>query len=191
MLDAITAAFDDHAQVMTALREQTLVIHQITDTIIHTLRNGGRVYTLGNGGSAADAQHIAAELLGRFKRDRNALPAVALTTDTSVLTAVGNDLGSDDIFRRQVEGLVTEKDLVWALSVSGSSPNVIAALKRARQLNATIVGFTSTKGTTMAELCDHCLQVPATSSDRVQEAHELCYHIICDLVEQTFAQPTS
>lgn len=191
MTNAITAAFDDHVQVVTKLREHISVVRAITDRVIATLKNGGRVYTLGNGGSAADAQHIAAELLGRFKRDRKALPAIALTTDTSVLTAVGNDLGGDDIFRRQIEGLVTEKDLVWALSVSGSSPNVIAALKLARQLNATIVGFTSTKGTAMAELCDHCLQVPAESSDRVQEAHELCYHIICDLVEQTFAEPSS
>ena len=191
MTNAITTAFDDHLRVITALREQIATVHAITDAVIDTFKNGGRVYTLGNGGSAADAQHVAAELLGRFKRDRKALPAVALTTDTSVLTAVGNDLGADDIFRRQIEGLVTKKDLVWALSVSGSSPNVIAALKLARQLNATVVGFTSTKGVAMAELCDHTLMVPATTSDRVQEAHELCYHIICDLVEQTFADPTS
>ncbi len=191
MTDAITNAFDDHTNVIIALREHIPLIRTITDALIATLKNGGRIYTLGNGGSAADAQHIAAELLGRFKRDRKALPAVALTTDTSVLTAVGNDLGADDIFRRQIEGLVTEKDLVWALSVSGSSPNVIAALKLAKQLNATVVGFTSTKGTAMADLCTHCLMVPATTSDRVQEAHELCYHIICDLVEQTFANPPS
>ncbi len=177
---------DEHIRTVTAMRERAELLGAVAERIVQVFRDGGKVYVLGNGGSAADAQHIAAELLGRFKRDRRALPAVALTTDTSTLTAVGNDLGGEEIFRRQVEGLVTERDLVWALSVSGSSPNVLRALETARGRGATIVGFTSRNGTSMAELCDLCLMVEADASDRVQEAHELAYHLICDRVEQAF-----
>ena len=180
---------DEHVRVVTALRERVELLASVAERIVQTLQSGGMVYVLGNGGSAADAQHIAAELLGRFKRERRALPAIALTTDTSILTAVGNDLGGEEIFRRQVEGLVTGRDLVWALSVSGSSPNVLKALESAREKGATIVGFTSRKGAQMAELCDLCLMVEADESDRVQEAHELAYHLICDRVEQAFALP--
>ena len=178
---------DKHLRTIEAMRRDVTLLEAIADRIVATFRNGGRVYLLGNGGSAADAQHIAAELLGRFKRDRKALPAVALTTDSSTLTAIGNDLGGQEIFRRQVEGLVTSKDVVWALSVSGTSPNVLRALAAARETGAAVVGFTSRKGSAMSDLCDHCLKVDAEASDRVQEAHELAYHMICDRVERAFA----
>ncbi len=185
----MTASFDeqigDHLRVVEALRGQVPLLERIADVIVERIRDGGRVYIFGNGGSAADAQHIAAELLGRFKRDRKALPAVALTTDTSTLTAVCNDLGGDQIFRRQVEGLVTERDIVWALSVSGSSPNVLEALEAARSIGATIIGFTSRKGAAMTEYCDHCFRADAKASDRVQEVHVLAYHLVCDRIEQS------
>lgn len=177
----------EHIRTVESLRDHVALLETISDRIIATFKNGGKVFLLGNGGSAADAQHIAAELLGRFKRDRQALPAIALTTDSSLLTAIGNDLGGHEIFRRQVEGLVTDKDLVWALSVSGTSPNVLAALEAARRKGAAIVGFTSQRGSAMADLCDHCLKINASASDRVQEAHELAYHMICDRVERALA----
>ena len=178
---------DDHLRTIETLCHHVTLLETMADRIIDAIRAGGRVYVFGNGGSAADAQHIAAELLGRFKRERRALPAIALTTDSSALTAIGNDLGGEEIFRRQVEGLVTGNDVVWALSVSGKSPNVLCALDTAKAKGATVIGFTSRRGKPMAERCALCLTVDAESSDRVQEAHELAYHLVCDRVERAFA----
>lgn len=179
---------ESHVQAAQALVESIPLLEEIADRILQCFGNDGRIYVIGNGGSAADAQHIAAELLGRFKIDRKALPAVALTTDTSTLTAVCNDLGADVIFSRQVEALVTERDMVWALSVSGTSPNIIAAVKAARERGAEIIGFTSTRGDALANLSDYCLRAAHTNSDRVQEVHELAYHLICERIEATVAQ---
>ncbi len=148
------------------------------------------MYVLGNGGSAADAQHIAAELVGRFKIDRRALPAIALTTDSSNLTAIGNDFGGEFIFSRQVEALVTANDLVWALSVSGTSPNIIAAVKAAKKKGSAVIGFTSIGGDALAEFCDECFRAIHTSSDRVQEVHELAYHLICERIEFEYSHPS-
>ena len=152
-----------------------------------SIRDGGRVYILGNGGSAADAQHIAGELVGRFKLDRRPLPAVALTTDTSILTAVGNDLGAEHCFERQVEALAGPKDVVWVLSVSGTSPNILRAANKAKQIGATLIGFTGQSGGELASRCDLCLQADHRSADRVQEAHELAYHLICEHIEAELA----
>ncbi|NOT00148.1 MAG: SIS domain-containing protein [Phycisphaerales bacterium] len=187
MTDDFADQIDEHIRVAGALRREINTLNAIAERIIGVIHDGGRVYVLGNGGSAADAQHIAAELLGRFKRDRRALPAMALTTDSSTLTAIANDMGGEEMFRRQVQGLVTPRDVVWALSVSGRSPNVIAALNSAREIGATVVGFTSRKGGAMAELCDLCLRVDSDAGDRVQECHELAYHMICDRIERAFA----
>ena len=178
---------DDHLRAVAWLLGQVTLLESIAARITDVLRRGGKVCLLGNGGSAADAQHIAAELLGRFKRDRRALPAIALTTDSSSITAIGNDLGGNQIFRRQVEALAVEGDVVWALSVSGRSPNVLSALEAAREQGAVVSGFTSRDGGPMAEYCDLCLKVEAAGSDRVQEVHELAYHLICDRVEEAFA----
>ncbi len=184
--DAMLHQIDDHIRTVDSLRDDVALLESMADRMIEAFRDGKRIYILGNGGSAADAQHIAAELLGRFKRDRKALPAVALTTDSSCLTAIGNDLGGDELFKRQVEGLVTRGDIVWALSVSGSSPNVLRAIEAARVIGAVIIGFTSRRGASLAERCDYCLKVDADASDRVQEVHELAYHMICDRVESAF-----
>ena len=178
---------DEHLRLAEALVTQTPLLESIADAVIDCFNRGGCVYIAGNGGSAADAQHVAAELVGRFKVDRVALPAVALTTDTSVLTAVANDLGAEQAFSRQVEALVTERDIFWALSVSGRSPNIIAAARAAKQRDATIIGFTSRKGDELAAFCDHCLQVDHDSSDRVQEIHQLAYHLICERIETAAA----
>lgn len=178
---------EDHRRAVEWLLSQVTLLESIAARIIEALRRGGKVCLLGNGGSAADAQHIAAELLGRFKRDRRALPAIALTTDSSSITAIGNDLGGDQIFRRQVEALASAGDVVWALSVSGRSPNVLSALAAARQQEAVVIGFTSRDGGPMAEYCDLCLKVDAAETARVQEVHELAYHLICDRVEEAFS----
>ncbi len=182
---------EDHLRTVRALIDSTTILEQIVDAIVGCFAMGGRVYLVGNGGSAADAQHIAGELLGRFKLDRRALPAVALTTDTSTITAVANDLGAELIFARQVEALVTPNDILWALSVSGSSPNVMAAVHIARQRGATIIGFTSRRGRELAECCTHCLMADHDHSDRVQEVHQLAYHLICERVEQRLASTTT
>lgn len=173
----------EHQQLVAVLADQSATLDRIVDTIVACLQNGHRVYTLGNGGSAADAQHIACELLGRFKCERSALPALALTTDSSTLTAIANDLGYERIFARQLEGLVQSGDVVWALSTSGSSPNVLEAIRVAAERGATIVGFTGRTGGKMSDLCTHIFRAPHISSDRIQEAHVLAYHYICERVE--------
>ena len=186
MADSFQDQFAEHQRVVAAAIEQIPLLENIADRIVARLKDGGRVYVLGNGGSAADAQHIAAELVGRFRQDRRALPAIALTTDTSILTAVSNDCGYENCFARQIEALVTDHDVVWALSVSGRSPNVIRALEQARAIGAYIVGFTGSSGGLLRELCDLCFWVDHDRSDRVQEVHQLAYHLICEKVERAF-----
>ena len=183
---SMEAGFDAHAEVVDAARSHIGVLEQIAERLISCFQAGGRVYILGNGGSAADAQHIAAELIGRLKHDRRALPAVALTTDTSVLTAVTNDLGGDHCFERQVQGLVTDRDIVWALSVSGGSPNVLRAVEAARGIGAAVISFTGAKGAVLKEMSELCFMADHRDSDRVQEIHQLGYHLVCEVVEQHF-----
>jgi len=158
------------------------------EMIINCYNNGGCVYICGNGGSAADAQHIAGELIGRFKIDRKAMAAVALSTDTSILTCVGNDYGFDDIFARQVEGLVRQGDVLWAFSTSGTSVNVLNAVKTAKDVGAYILSFTGKKESPLGELSDVCLAVDAPGSAAAQEVHQIAYHAICELVEKACAR---
>ena len=186
MTDLMKNGFAEHQRVVGSAIDQADLLELIADRIIECFDSGGAVYILGNGGSAADAQHIAAELVGRFKHARKALPAVALTTDTSILTAVANDIGARHCFSRQVEALVRQRDLVWALSVSGRSPNVIEAMETARRIGAGTLGFTGRSGSMLKELCDLCFVVDHDSSDRVQEVHQLGYHLICDRIEQHY-----
>ncbi|MCG3129161.1 MAG: Phosphoheptose isomerase [Phycisphaerae bacterium] len=174
---------DEHLAVARQLADAGPTLDRVVDALRACFSRGGQVYILGNGGSAADAQHIAAELLGRFKRDRRALPALALTTDSSTLTAVANDLGYERTFARQIEGLVRKGDVVWALSTSGNSPNVLAALRAARAQGAITIGFSGHSGGGMVPWCDLILRVPHASSDRVQEAHQIAYHYVCERIE--------
>lgn len=176
-----------HRLGVDSAARQIPLLDQIAKRIIECFSAGGRLYLIGNGGSAADAQHIAAELMGRFKKDRDPLPALALTTDTSTLTAVSNDLGFEQIFERQIQALAGGRDLVWALSVSGTSPNVVRGLMAAKARNATTIGFTGASVNDFEELCDLCFRVDQTSSDRVQEVHQLAYHLVCDAVESHFS----
>lgn len=177
------AILTEHARTIAELSGAALALDAIADCLISAFRAGGKVLLIGNGGSAADAQHIAGELLGRFKKDRPALPAIALTTDTSTLTAIANDYDFTHVFARQVEALIQPCDVLWCLSTSGSSPNVLVAAKLARQRGASVIGFTGQSGGGLVELCTHMLKVPHTHSDRIQEGHILAYHYICERVE--------
>jgi len=183
-----SAVVAEHVRVVSQMEPLAGTLDAMVAAIVECFRNGGRVYVLGNGGSAADAQHIAAELLGRYRRHRRALPAVALTTDSSTVTAISNDLGFAEVFARQLEGLVRPGDVVWLLSTSGASANVLAAAREAGRRGAVTIGFTGQRGDALAELCTHVLRVPHAAADRIQEAHELAYHYICDKVEAAFTQ---
>ena len=156
------------------------------DTITKVLKQGGRVYVCGNGGSAADAQHIAGELVGRFERERKGLPAIALTTDTSVITSISNDYGFENVFTKQVEALVEEGDILWAISTSGASANVIAAAELAKKKGACVLAFTGKSNSKLERIADICVCANEKSTARSQEIHQLAYHIICGLVERCF-----
>jgi D-sedoheptulose 7-phosphate isomerase len=174
--------------------EQDAALHDtiaaIADRIADALLVGGKLLLAGNGGSAADAQHIAGELLSRFRFDRNPLPAIALTTDTSVLTAIGNDYGYEQVFERQVRGLGSKGDVFIGISTSGRSPNIIAALKAARERGVATIGFTGTGGMAMQPYCDLLLVAPTDQTPLIQQIHITAAHAICDLVERIlFAKP--
>ena len=158
---------------------------KIADVIASALRGGHKLLIAGNGGSAGDAQHIAAEIVGRYKKDRPAYAAIALTTDTSALTAIGNDFGFEQVFSRQVEGLGRRGDVLLAITTSGRSPNILAALKAARQQGLVTVGFTGAKGSAMAASCDHLLVAPSDDTAVIQQIYLTFAHGICDVIEQT------
>jgi len=159
-------------------------IERCRQLLTASLRSGGKILIMGNGGSAADAQHFAAELVGRFLRERSALAAIALTTDTSILTAVGNDFGFDMIFVRQVDALARSGDIVIAISTSGNSSNLLLAIDKARALGCTTIGLLGRDGGKAAACVDLPLIVPANETPRIQEIHALIVHILCDLVER-------
>jgi D-sedoheptulose 7-phosphate isomerase len=153
--------------------------------MIAALRSGNKILIIGNGGSAADAQHIAAELIGRYKQDRPAYAAVALTTDTSALTSIANDYGFEQVFARQVEGLGRRGDVLLALSTSGKSTNILAALRLARERGLVTIGFTGSKGENLRALCDHVLLAPSDDTPVIQQIHLAVAHGICDEIEQS------
>jgi len=162
------------------------LIVAIADRLSESLRQGGKLLIFGNGGSAADAQHFAAELVGRYLKDRRGLPAIALTTDPSVITSVGNDLGFEQIFARQIDAHGRKGDVAIGISTSGRSPNVLAALRLARERGLATVGFTAGGGGAMAGLCDQLIDVDSRDTPRVQEVHGLVVHLLCELVEAAF-----
>ena len=177
--------FEEHLQIL--MKAKTSVqgpFYGLAEAVAYCLRQGGKLLLFGNGGSAADAQHLATEFVVRFKVNRKALPAIALTTDTSILTAIGNDFGFDHIFERQVEALCTSKDLVIGISTSGNSENVVRGLSAARRLGAVTAALLGGDGGRIRELADHALIVPSTVTARIQEVHILLGHILCDYVEE-------
>ena len=180
---SIDGYIDDHVQVVQAMRQQAAVLETIARRIAGVLRGGGKLLLCGNGGSAADAQHVAAEFVGRYRKNRIPLPALALTTDTSILTAVGNDFDFADVFARQVEALARPGDLVVGISTSGKSPNVLKAVETARRRGVATLAFTRAGGEPLVSLADLAFAAPSTDTPRVQEAHLLAWHIVCDLLE--------
>lgn len=180
---AIRQALSAHRAATEQLHEQMPLLIEMGMRLRSCLLASGKILLLGNGGSAADCQHIAAEIVGRYKRERRGLPAIALTTDTSILTAVGNDYGFEHVFSRQVEALCTPKDVVIGLSTSGNSPNVLAAIHTARQIGAFTIGLTGGGGGKLAQCCDLSLVVASNDTPRIQEAHILVGHMLCDLID--------
>ena len=172
-----------HIRVIENLRSVLPAMEQIALTMTQAILEGKKIIWCGNGGSAADSQHLAAELVGRFRRERRALPSLAITTNTSILTAIGNDYGYERIFQRQVEALCQTGDVLVGLSTSGNSQNVCLALKAARELGARTIAFTGQNGGAMAEIAEMALQIPSTETPRIQEAHILCGHMLCDYIE--------
>jgi D-sedoheptulose 7-phosphate isomerase len=171
----------------TAARTADLLgpeIERALDMVRSTVRNGGTLYFCGNGGSAADAQHLATEYVVRYMRKRRAYPAVALTTDSSLLTAAANDLGFEEIFARQVEALTKPGDLLVIHSTSGNSPNVVRAAQAARERDVRVLAFSARGGGELAGIADHCVIVPTDRTDRAQELHLCIEHLICELVEE-------
>ena len=164
---------------------------KIAEIITGTLRAGGKLLIIGNGGSAADAQHIAAEIVGRYRQDRPAYAAIALTTDTSALTAIGNDYGFEQVFARQVTGLGRKGDALLALSTSGRSPNILAALTTARKQGLVTIGFTGSRGETLGAMCDHLLVAPSDDTAIIQQIHLAVAHGICGEIEQAMMRGTN
>jgi D-sedoheptulose 7-phosphate isomerase len=183
--DVFDAAVQDHLEVIGGLLEQRPVLERIASAMLKAISRGNKVLWCGNGGSAADAQHLAAELVGRFRRDRRGLASLALTTNTSILTAVSNDYGYDDVFRRQVEALCVPGDVLVGISTSGASSNVCRALQAARELGAFTIAFTGQNGGPAETAADECLRIPSSDTARIQEAHILCGHMLCDWIEQS------
>jgi len=182
---AFTDAVEAHRRV---LGESPDAILAAADMLVRALRSGGRVLVCGNGGSAADSQHFAAELVGRFVRERQAWPALALTTDTSVLTAVGNDYGFDRIFARQVEAHGRHGDVLVGISTSGGSPDELAAVASARRAGMSCIALTGRDGGALGAAVDVHLNVPSASTARAQEVHRTLLHVLCDLVESELAE---
>ena len=185
----IKDAVETHRKMVAVFEASaTDTIVAIAEMIVQSLRAGGTLYLCGNGGSAADAQHIAGEFVGRFRLERRALPAVALSTDTSVLTCIANDYDYERVFARQVEALAKPGDVLWAFSTSGTSPNVLKAADAARCKGARVIAFTGRTNSKLEASADLCLCAEAALTARSQEIHQLAYHIICDLVEQSFRE---
>lgn len=191
--DRITAHFQSSLDGLSkAVQSADLraTTHTIARAVADALKAGNKLLLIGNGGSAADAQHIAAEIVGRYKEERPGWAAIALTTDTSALTAIANDYGFEQVFARQVQGLARRGDVLFALTTSGRSPNILAALKVARDLGVTTIGFTGTKGEVMRASCDHLFVSPTDDTPVIQQIHMMAMHAICDEVEQVLIGAT-
>ena len=190
-IDLINSSLREGAELRTVLaRDCGTAIFEAADSIITCLRAGGKLLFFGNGGSAADAQHLAAEFVGRFVRERAALPAIALTTNSSILTAVGNDYGFDQIFARQVQALGRPGDVAIAISTSGNSPNIIEGVKTARKGYLKTIGLSGKDGGLLAAEADVVITIASTSTARIQECHITIGHLLCELTEEALAEGT-
>ncbi len=183
----IKAEFKAHQETIEATIEKLIPnVETASQMIVNTLKNGNKILLCGNGGSASDAQHIAAELTGRYKSERRGLPGIALNTDTSALTAIANDYGYNRVFDRQVEALANEGDLLIGISTSGNSANVISALKVAKEMGCKCLGLSGRDGGTMNKVCDLNIVIPSNDTPRIQEMHILIGHTLCQAVDNAF-----
>lgn len=189
MLGTIKTQLEASCRVKQHLLDDDAAILQIGDMAsrcITALKNGNKILLAGNGGSAADAQHIAAELVGRFETERVALPALALPTNSSTMTSIANDYNYDMVYRRQIQALANKGDVFIGISTSGNSSNVVAAVKQCKEQDVLAIGFTGESGGDMLELCDLCLRAPSSNTARIQEVHITIGHILCSLIDQAF-----
>lgn len=182
----IQNSINNHSTALEHLKENLPAIKEIAGLFISALKNDGKIIFMGNGGSAADAEHLAAELVGRFKMNRKSLPSISFSSNVCILTAVGNDYGFDEVFSRQVESLAGAKDVIVAISTSGDSENVVKAIKKAKELNIKTVGFLGKDGGKLKSLVDVSLTIPTEDTPRIQEMHIFAGHIICEIVETNF-----
>ena len=187
MIDIILNELKLHNEVSSKMMTLCDSIESISKLSIKTLESQGKIILFGNGGSAADAQHIAAELVGRYKTDREGLAAIALTTDSSILTSIGNDFGYDEVFKRQLQALLNKKDLVIGISTSGNSANVINALDFARKFGAKVIGLSGCDGGKMNDICTTNIVVPSYDTPRIQEMHIFIGHTLCHLIDLNFS----
>lgn len=187
MENSIKKEFESHLQTIQEVLETSKEdLASASKMVVDALKNGNKILLCGNGGSAADAQHFAAELTGRYKTERKGLPAIALTTDTSAITAIGNDYGYNRVFDRQVEALASSGDILIGISTSGNSDNVISALNLAKKMNCVTIGLTGKSGGAMNEVCDLNLVIPSCDTPRIQEMHILFIHCICQIIDENF-----
>jgi len=187
MKELILSELDEHIKVAKQMKSLVDKINQASEMCVQSLQSGHKILIFGNGGSAADAQHIAAELVGRYKIERKGLPVIALTTDTSALTAIGNDYGYQYIFKRQIEALASPNDVVIGISTSGNSTNVLSALKLASKINCHTIGLSGRGGGEMGNLCDINIVVPSEDTPRIQEMHIFIGHTLCHLIESKYS----
>jgi len=187
-IEKIMAIWNEHLEVAKALPKLASVVSNAVDIICASLAAGGQLLVAGNGGSAADAQHITAELTGRFLRERQPFRALALHVNTSALTAIGNDYGYENVFAREFLAHARPGDVLLAITTSGNSPNILRAIEAARTINAAVIGLTGEPGGRMRTACDLCLCVPSKSTARIQEMHITIGHTICELVEERLAK---
>lgn len=183
----INKIFNDHIETIKKVEDLIPLIQDVAAKLCDTLKKGNKIFFMGNGGSAADSQHLAAELVGRFKNERMSLPAIALTTDTSALTAIANDYSFEDVFRRQIQGLAKKDDAVFGLSTSGNSKNIIKAVREAEKLGCYTVSLTGRDGGQLKDITANSIVVPSDVTARIQEAHILIGHIICEIIDEEFS----
>jgi len=187
MRDKILNALDSHKKIFEAIYDLQFIISDISQICIQALNQGNKIILFGNGGSASDAQHIAAELVGRYKKNRISLPAIAITTDSSALTAISNDFGYDYVFSRQIESLASSKDIVIGISTSGKSKSVLNGIKKANEKSCITIGLSGNDGGELKEVCQKNLIVPSQNTARIQEMHILIGHIICEIIDDYFS----
>ena len=183
-------SLNQHRQLFFDLNHISVELSNAASICYETIKSGNTIFTCGNGGSACDAEHISSELVGRFMNDRRSLPSLSLTSSSSALTAISNDYSFENVFSRQLSGLAKEKDLLIAISTSGSSPNIISVLKKAKEMNVKTIALSSERGKHLVTHADLCILVPSLSTPRIQEAHSYIGHLLCEYVDELLKDKT-